>query len=168
MANSKGQVIIEYLINYGWALLVLAIVMAAMLATGVFNPSYFVIEECYLGSSFSCHAQLASISGSTVAYINVSNTMGYPIRLANITFSAENVGGVAGIRNETATMNLDMNTGSSTIATAVFSGQTQKGSVKKILMQISYYICAEEVNPTCAADSSYLRTVSGRMVQKVS
>lgn len=63
MKTMKGQAAIEYMMNYGWAVLVLAIVMGAILFTGVFNPNYFVMEECYLGPALNCHAQL--ISGAT-------------------------------------------------------------------------------------------------------
>ena len=36
--NSKGQSALEYLLTYGWALVVIVIVVAALFAFGVFNP----------------------------------------------------------------------------------------------------------------------------------
>ncbi len=44
----------EYLITYGWAILIIAVVLAALFASGVFNPSHFAGQECVLSAGFSC------------------------------------------------------------------------------------------------------------------
>jgi hypothetical protein len=36
--NKKGQSALEYLMTYGWALVVIVIVIAALFAFGIFNP----------------------------------------------------------------------------------------------------------------------------------
>lgn len=36
--NNKGQSALEYLMTYGWALVVIVIVVAALFAFGIFNP----------------------------------------------------------------------------------------------------------------------------------
>ena len=36
--NNKGQAALEYLMTYGWALVVIVIVVAALFAFGIFNP----------------------------------------------------------------------------------------------------------------------------------
>ncbi len=38
MINNKGQSALEYLMTYGWALVVIIIVIAALFAFGIFNP----------------------------------------------------------------------------------------------------------------------------------
>jgi uncharacterized protein (UPF0333 family) len=40
-ANKKGQSAMEYLMTYGWAILIVIIVAAALYALGVFNPATF-------------------------------------------------------------------------------------------------------------------------------
>ncbi len=37
--NKKGQSAMEYLMTYGWAILVIVVVVGALYAMGVFNPS---------------------------------------------------------------------------------------------------------------------------------
>ncbi len=40
-ANKKAQSAMEYLMTYGWAILIVIIVAAALYALGVFNPATF-------------------------------------------------------------------------------------------------------------------------------
>ena len=44
--NKKGQGALEYLMTYGWALLVIVIVVAALYAMGVLNPSTYQQSRC--------------------------------------------------------------------------------------------------------------------------
>ncbi len=162
MKTAKGQAAMEYLATYGWALLILAIVIAAILATGVFNPNYVVIEECYLGPSFKCHAQVAVQASQTQVYMNLTNRIGYPVKVKSISFSSEGLG------TAVEDLGAQFNASDSRVFDIAFSTAAPKNSVKKILMNITYYICAEEVNPSCAESSSLLRTVSGRIVARVS
>ena len=41
MVNKKGQTALEYLLTYGWAILIIIIVGAALYALGVFSPGTF-------------------------------------------------------------------------------------------------------------------------------
>ncbi|MEW6528870.1 MAG: hypothetical protein AB1391_03205 [Candidatus Micrarchaeota archaeon] len=161
---AKGQAAIEYFMNYGWALLILAIIMSIISFTGVFNPNYFIMEECYAGPLFTCRSQL--VSGTpiepTKLYMNISNNAGYTINLTNITFTFKDFGGIPIVVS--ALVNQNLNSGNSSIITAIFPAEIKKGVSKKIYMNISHYICAEEVNPSCTSDPDFLRSVSGRIV----
>ncbi len=42
----KGQGALEYLMTYGWAILVIVIVVAALFALGILNPGTYVQENC--------------------------------------------------------------------------------------------------------------------------
>ncbi len=44
--NKKGQGALEYLMTYGWALLVIVIVVAALYAMGILNPSTYQQSRC--------------------------------------------------------------------------------------------------------------------------
>lgn len=41
MKNSRSQSAMEYLLTYGWALLIVAVAFSALFLLGVFNPNYF-------------------------------------------------------------------------------------------------------------------------------
>lgn len=43
----------EYLMTYGWVILVAGIALTAIFALGLFNPSKFVSNECLLPAGFS-------------------------------------------------------------------------------------------------------------------
>lgn len=53
----KGQGALEYLMTYGWALLVIVVVGAALFALGVLNPSTYVQKSCRGFSFFSYQDQ---------------------------------------------------------------------------------------------------------------
>lgn len=47
----KGQTALEYLMTYGWAILIIVIVGAALYALGVFSPGTFAAGKACLGFS---------------------------------------------------------------------------------------------------------------------
>jgi hypothetical protein len=169
MQSMKGQAAVEYLMNYSWAILVLALVMGAMLFSGVFSPSYFVMEECYIGPSFACTDQLVTQATGTKLLFNLTNRLGYEVRIANVSFYTEDLGKNGNGETSVVFTNGTLLNGDSNVSSTIFSGPAQpaKGTVEKILVNVSYYVCAEEVNPTCSPIPPFLRTVSGRIVTKV-
>ena len=46
MISRKGQGAMEYLMTYGWALLVIVVVGAALFALGVLNPATYTKSQC--------------------------------------------------------------------------------------------------------------------------
>ena len=76
----------EYLTTYGWAILIIGIVLGVLYASGFFSPN--VTPECVF-PNFSCLSY--SLSGSGSISINIApNNIEYPI---NITAVACNTGG---------------------------------------------------------------------------
>ncbi len=50
----KVQSAIEYLTTYGWAIMIMAVVLSALYFLGLFNPGTFAGQECLLPAGFSC------------------------------------------------------------------------------------------------------------------
>jgi hypothetical protein len=50
----KAQSAIEYLMTYGWAILIMAVILSALFVLGVFNPGSFTGQECLMQAGFSC------------------------------------------------------------------------------------------------------------------
>lgn len=65
----KLQSALEYLTTYGWAILIMGIVLGAFLYLGVFNPGTFVNSQCLLQADFSCLESQLLPSGSL--FVNV-------------------------------------------------------------------------------------------------
>jgi hypothetical protein len=65
----KSQSAIEYLTTYGWAILIIAIVLIALFNLGLFNPSSFVSTTCTFPAQFGC---LSAILTSSSGILNIT------------------------------------------------------------------------------------------------
>ncbi|MCB9359485.1 YpfN family protein [Candidatus Woesearchaeota archaeon] len=52
--NKKSQAAMEFLMTYGWALLVVLIAIAALAFFGLLNPSKFLPEKCEISPGVTC------------------------------------------------------------------------------------------------------------------
>ncbi|MFH0927738.1 MAG: hypothetical protein V1822_04120 [Candidatus Micrarchaeota archaeon] len=78
----KAQSSTEFLATYGWALLIMFLVIAMLISSGVFNPSRFANEECTFQPNLPCtQYYLAPSQGGTSLSFNITNTMGFPIAI---------------------------------------------------------------------------------------
>lgn len=50
----KGQAAMEFLMTYGWAILVVLIAIGALAYFGVLNPSRFLPNSCTISNQFAC------------------------------------------------------------------------------------------------------------------
>ncbi|MFH0714508.1 MAG: hypothetical protein V1847_01655 [Candidatus Diapherotrites archaeon] len=91
MFDKKGQSALEYLMTYGWALVVIVIVIAALFAFGIFNPPS--AGTC-TGLNKLAYVQ-HSVSGSEF-YLRLSNGAGGPISITGVTFASPNLTGISG------------------------------------------------------------------------
>ena len=80
--GSKGQSAMEYLITYGWAILIIAIALGVLFELGLFNPSSFVSTSCIFPADFSCI--YSSLSSSGALTINMQQSTSSPINITAI------------------------------------------------------------------------------------
>ena len=52
--NRKGQAAMEFLMTYGWAILVVLVVIGALGYFGVLNPTALLPEKCMFGVEVAC------------------------------------------------------------------------------------------------------------------
>ena len=62
--NRKAQSAMEYLMTYGWAILIIAVVLAALDFLGVFNGNTFVGSSCLATPGYLCSSPVFAISNS--------------------------------------------------------------------------------------------------------
>ena|SRR3989338_9098585 len=60
----KAQAAMEFLMTYGWAILVVLVVVGALAYFGVLNPSNLVPERCVLTAPLDCRAASALSTGA--------------------------------------------------------------------------------------------------------
>lgn len=81
--NAKAQSAMEYLMTYGWAILIIAIVLAALFALGVFSSGSFIGTSCIAASGFQCSNPLLHSSTFTAT---LGQSTGTTWTSANVVF----------------------------------------------------------------------------------
>ena len=84
MINKKGQAAMEFLMTYGWALLVVLIAIGALASFGVLNPGQFLPETCTVAPGISCIDFSASDTDGLI--VMMQNGMG--IALTDVTLDS--------------------------------------------------------------------------------
>ena len=82
----KAQAAMEFLMTYGWAILVVLIAIGALAYFGVLNPSKFLPESCTIGPGLSCDDFKTVTDGTTTLIIR--NGMG--VDMGAVTVTVEN------------------------------------------------------------------------------
>lgn len=163
--SRKGQVAVEYLITYGWAMLVLLAIIAAMFASGIFSPSRFASEECNFQPDFTCSNFILyreAAADKTVLLVTFHNGFGYPINITDMNFTTHDIGySGARVWGPDTIQPSNVESGKETNVTATFGGTVQPsvGSVQTIEVKIVYK------NLGVTPPSSH--TMSGRITARV-
>ena len=84
-SNHKGQAAMEFLMTYGWAILVVLAAIAALAYFGVLSPEKFLPEKCVLEPGLACIAHKVEPTKTTLV---ITNGKG-----ATITVNSVTVGG---------------------------------------------------------------------------
>ncbi|MBI1935973.1 hypothetical protein HYS31_06035, partial [Candidatus Woesearchaeota archaeon] len=152
----KSQAALEFLTTYGWAFLVILIMIGTLAYFGILSPSKILPNRCNFGTEFQCIDYQITYGGATTGSIKMrlKNNVGEPISIdaGKITPSSESKTVLA--------------CGASTAISGWKSGDTQeitlsgcnsdgvgivKGEKYKIAISIDYY--------TAASGNTYTKTV---------
>ncbi|MCX6710945.1 MAG: hypothetical protein NTZ02_02535 [Candidatus Woesearchaeota archaeon] len=79
----KAQAAMEFLMTYGWAILVVLVAIAALAYFGVLNPGKFLPKSCTIGAGIACTDFKVMADGS--ATIIVRNGLGSNIESVSMT-----------------------------------------------------------------------------------
>ena len=110
----KGQAAIEFIMTYGWAILVVLVAIAALAYFGVLSPERFLPEKCTFPPGIACTDFTISSTGMSLV---IQNGLGQDITMNSLT----DVDGGCSLTPATALNNGDT-------ATYTFTGCTH-GSV---------------------------------------
>ncbi len=92
----KAQAAMEFLMTYGWAILVVLVVIGALAYFGVLSPSTLLPEKCTFPSSVSCIDH--SIQSSSVTIV-LQNGAGRDMSVTSVDTVSEALGGATGDGN---------------------------------------------------------------------
>ena len=94
MFNKKGQVALEFLTTYGWAFLVVLVMIGALSYFGVLNPENYISDSCNFGTVLSCSGGYGmSYDGAdnvSMIEIDVTNIMSESFQLDTIQIKEKN------------------------------------------------------------------------------
>lgn len=153
MMRKKGQAAMEFLMTYGWAILVVLAAVAALAYFGVLNPDRFMPEKCTFPSGFAC---LDSVGNTSVITMRVQNAAGYDV--TGMTFDLDKVTGETCtlVGDTSGTNSLGNGEGGSVTCTGV-SGYTS-GAKLNTDVDITFV----------RSDSSLSHTSTGQLIMKLS
>ena len=84
--NKKGQAAMEFLMTYGWAILVVIAAIAALAYFGVLDPARLLPERCQFPAGMDC-IDKAAVSTSDVTFA-LRNNQGFRVEVESITATA--------------------------------------------------------------------------------
>ncbi len=87
----KGQAAMEFLMTYGWAILVVIAAIAALAYFGVLDPARLLPERCQFPAGMDC-VDKASIQ-TTMITIALRNNLAFPITIGDIAESTASCAG---------------------------------------------------------------------------
>ena len=88
MFTKKGQAAMEFLMTYGWAILVVLAAIGALAYFGVLSPDRFLPSKCTVAGGFSCTEYKVDGTAGTVS-LRIQNNLGRDIASANVTLDGK-------------------------------------------------------------------------------
>jgi len=88
MEKRKGQSAMEYLMTYGWAILVIIIVIAVLFYIGVLNPRNVTPSSCTFPPGITCSSYKLYASNGNLD-LRIGQATGHTINVTNITCTQE-------------------------------------------------------------------------------
>ena len=91
----KAQAAMEFLMTYGWAILVVLVAIGALAYFGVLSPDTFLPEKCVIssGSGLFCDKfSIITATGSEAINLKVINSLADPITIASTTSTISRYG----------------------------------------------------------------------------
>lgn len=158
--NIKSQAALEFLTTYGWAFLVILIMIGTLAYFGILSPGKILPNRCNIGPEFECIDFQISATANTFK-IRLKNNAGEPIAVQSIILDSETA---TKFTCSTAPSNptswksgeiLDLAwSGCNPVAAGMVAGE--KG---KVLIKINYY--------AVASGSNYAKEVNGDVFSTV-
>lgn len=88
MAKNKAQAALEFLTTYGWAFLVILIMIGTLAYFGILSPGKILPNRCNFGAEFQCLDYQISAAANTFK-LRIKSNLGEPIDVSSITLGSE-------------------------------------------------------------------------------
>ena len=149
--TNKGQAALEFIMTYGWAILVVLVAIGALAYFGVLSPDRLLPNKCLLQSGLSCTDSKVSRNAITV---RVTNSLGAD--LTNVTMFTYGCATAGAIPNNASSGPVTLNNGDSGVYTwncaTSLSGTKYSSSLSMTYNSV---------------DSGIGHTINGTMIQRI-
>src|SRR3989338_3786003 len=92
----KGQAAMEFLMTYGWAILVVLVVIGALDFFGLLSPATLLPEKCTFPVSISCTDHGFDEAGTTTIVVVLQNGAGRDMQVWSVDAVSDALGGPGG------------------------------------------------------------------------
>mgnify|MGYP001603158749 FL=1 len=156
--HKRAQAALEFLTTYGWAILVILVMIGTLAYFGILNPSKVLPNRCTFGAEFQCQDYQISATANTLR-LRLKNGVGEPISISAITLGSEGSTSFACAGANTPALPFSFTSG--TVQDFVFNGCNSAlaglvaGEKGKVLVTITYN--------TATSGASYARQVRGEV-----
>lgn len=174
MINKKAQGALEFLMTYGWAFLVILIMIGALAYFGVLSPTKFLPERCTFGTQFLCKDYLLSYnSGAPTVTLRLQNNLGQVIFVTSVdATSQEGFGGCTATSLIDSTGNSALDTSGDGSVESISDGEymdvvldcTDTGGMTE---ESKYKVQVNLVYYAATSSSSFSHTVQGEVFANV-
>lgn len=87
--NSKSQAALEFLTTYGWAFLVIIIMIGTLAYFGILSPGKILPNRCNFGAEFQCVDYQIAGDPTNTFKIRLKNVVGEAIDVSSLTLGSE-------------------------------------------------------------------------------
>jgi len=151
----KAQAAMEFLMTYGWAIMVVLVVIGALVYFDVLNPANFLSESCVLTMPLNCGDY--SVRNGAIG-LDIANSGGRAVEITSVSITGDALAGVCSVALGAA---VSIDSGESapfTVTDAVNCAKVATGRDKnKYAVSVSYNY----------AGSTYTHTSTGKVFAKV-
>ncbi len=88
MRNRKGQAAMEFLMTYGWAILVVLAAIGALAYFGILSPDRWLPTKCTMTGGFSCLEHKVSTGDTNQIFFRLQNNLGADLQYANLSINS--------------------------------------------------------------------------------
>lgn len=149
LKNKKGQAAMEFLMTYGWAILVVLAAIAALAYFGVLSPDRFLPEKCTMPSGIAC---LDFAQDGNDVVLSIQNAAGFD--MSNVS---------VGLTSDEYTIGCTPTTANVSLA----NGQKRQFTVNCVTLpaagaKLKAAVSMDYINPSSGLD----HTASGELIMK--
>ncbi len=153
--DKRGQAALEFLTTYGWAFLVILIMISALAYFGVLSPQNFLPERCNLQQELQCQdyqLELDPATGNVNMSLQLRNQVGNSINIQGMTVDT-NPEAITGTTTCVGNAPIQLaGSGSTTVSCEVTGNFPAEGSKQKIGFTITYQEIGGRFNHTVSGE----------------